>query len=91
MKKGTFQRPTKVLLPLIDAKIMRTASKADVSRVKVYLIYAFLTRMEFDLGKVMVERMARVRPFGACRLFYPSMTTRLSRTHHVDEEYHYDQ
>lgn len=54
------------------------------------LIYAFLTRMEFDLGMIMLDHMDRVRPFGARWLFYPSMITRMLRRHHVDEEYHHD-
>lgn len=90
IKKGTFYHPTKVLLRLINAKIMPTASEMDFSRVKVCMIYAFFTHIEFALWKIMLEHMARVSPFGACRLFYPSMITRLLKMHYVDEEYHYD-
>lgn len=65
MKKGTFQHPSKVHFHLINAKTMPTARLADVSRVKMCLIYAFLTRMEFNLEKIMLEHMARVHPIGA--------------------------
>ncbi|OIT36741.1 hypothetical protein A4A49_58491 [Nicotiana attenuata] len=77
MKKATFQRPARVLLRLINAKITPTGSDTDVPRLKVCLIYALLTRMQFDLGKIMLENMAKVRPLGARRLHYPSMITRL--------------
>ncbi|OIT21836.1 hypothetical protein A4A49_52968 [Nicotiana attenuata] len=90
MKKSTCQRPAKVVLWLINAKIMPTQSDTDVPRLKVCLIYALLTRMRVDLGKLMLEHMARVRPLGARRLYYPSMITRLLRAHHVEEEFHYD-
>lgn len=73
MKKSTFQRSARVLLQLINAKIMPTQSDIDVSRAKVCLIYAFLTRMEFDLSKIMLEHMARMQPFGARHLYYPSI------------------
>ncbi|OIT39260.1 hypothetical protein A4A49_03587 [Nicotiana attenuata] len=90
MKKSTFQWPDRVVLRLISAKIMPTQSDTDVPRLKVCLIYALLTRMRVDLGKLMLEHMARVRPLGARRLYYPSMITRLLRAHHVEEEFHYD-
>ncbi|OIT35227.1 hypothetical protein A4A49_07435 [Nicotiana attenuata] len=90
MKKSNFQHPTRVILRLINAKIMPTHNDTNVSRLKVCLIYAILTRMKFDLGKIMLKHMARVRPLLARRLYFPSMITRLLRTHHVDEEFHYD-
>ncbi|OIT06740.1 hypothetical protein A4A49_61406 [Nicotiana attenuata] len=68
MKKGTFQHPNRVVLRLINAKIMPTQSDSDVSRLKVCLIYALLTRMRLDLGKIMLEHMAKVRPLGARHL-----------------------
>ncbi|OIT37176.1 nad(p)h-quinone oxidoreductase subunit k, chloroplastic [Nicotiana attenuata] len=46
--------------------------------------------VQVDLGKLMLEHMARVQPLGARRLYYPSMITRLLRVHHVEEEFHYD-
>lgn len=64
MKKGTFQRPANILLWLIIAKIMTTQSDTDISRVKVCLIYIFLTNMMFDLEKIMLENMVRVRQLG---------------------------
>ncbi|OIT03467.1 hypothetical protein A4A49_08849 [Nicotiana attenuata] len=88
MKKATFQRPATVRL--INAKITPTGSDTDVPRLKVCLIYALLTRMQFDLGKIMLENMAKVRPLGARRLHYPSMITRLLRAHLMEEEFHYD-
>lgn len=90
MKKGTFQRPAKVLLQLINTKTMPTQSDTDVSRVKVCLIYALLTRIKFDLENIMLEHMARVWPVWTRCLFYPSMITLLLRTHHVEEEPHSD-
>lgn len=69
MKKGTFLRSAKVLLHLIDIKIMPTKSETNVSWVKVCLIYAFLTQMEFDLGKVVMEHLARVRNLGLAYCF----------------------
>ncbi|OIT02946.1 hypothetical protein A4A49_22426 [Nicotiana attenuata] len=90
MKKITFQRPARVVLRLINAKITPTQSDTDVPRLKVCLIYALLTRMWVDLRKLMLEHMARVRPLGARRLYYSSMITRLLRAHYVEEEFHYD-
>ncbi|OIT38334.1 hypothetical protein A4A49_07973 [Nicotiana attenuata] len=90
MKKCHFKRPTRVVLRLINARIMPTQNDTDVSRLKVCLIYAFLTQMKFDLGKIMLEHMPRVRSLGARRLYFPSMITRLLRTHHVEEEFRYD-
>ncbi|XP_070032498.1 uncharacterized protein [Nicotiana tomentosiformis] len=90
MKKGTFHCLAKVILRLINAKIMPTQSESDVLRLKVYLIYAFLTRMRFDIRKIMLEHMVRVRTLGACRLFYPSMISQLLQAHHIEEEFHYD-
>lgn len=54
------------------------------------LIHDFLTRIEFDLWNIMLEHMAKVQPYGAHQLFYPSMITQLQRIYHVEEEYHYD-
>ncbi|OIT00409.1 hypothetical protein A4A49_01320 [Nicotiana attenuata] len=89
MKKCNFQRSARVILRLIKTDIMPTQNDTDVSRFGC-LIYAILTRMKFDLGKIMLEHMARVRPLGARRLYFSSMFTRLLRTRYVEEEYHYD-
>lgn len=65
MRKITFRQSTRVLPRLINIKIMPIQSNTDVSRANVCLIYAFLTMMKFDLGKIILEHVARVRPFGA--------------------------
>ncbi|OIT36515.1 hypothetical protein A4A49_51745 [Nicotiana attenuata] len=59
MTRSNLKLPTKVLLRFINKKILPSGNNSTMSHLRVCLIYAMMTQMLLNMGKIIIATMAR--------------------------------